>query len=80
MIASVLHVYNVVPVVGDDGKPVHITTDATTGLFSCVSNPKFAAHAHSRSRRYPENLPGVLKPRSAFAVQLIANVNQAVEN
>ena len=78
LIASVLHTYNIQPILGEDGKKYDPFAAVITGLISYVifcaltiPRFRFLTIAWFTFTRAPEDVPCTVKPRSQEAEALI---------
>ena len=70
-IASVLHVFDILPPKDEHGRTIEVTPGMTNGLISWVYLRDFVQlYAHA-TVRYPEDVRCTIKPRSAQAEALI---------
>ena len=78
MIASILHVFDIHPIVGEDGTKFDPQTEFLTGLISCVSIFHFCCTGQAYSiildRSGPTRVPCTVTPRSKSAECLIHHI------
>ncbi len=72
--AAVLHVFNVLPAVNENGQELDPTPQMTTGVQSYVVHRFVGCSTEVPDNRYPDPLNYTLKPRSEAAERLIRAV------